>query len=495
MDFLFLLIKSLTRSEKRYFKIYAKRHVLGKENNYILLFDTLVKMDEYDEERLLTSLKDHRMTNRIEVAKTYLYKLIIKAMRSYRSGKTIEVQLLEKLETIDFLFEKKLYPQAYAQLKKAKKMATDFEKLSLFPELLHWEERLMAAEFFSKNKLKDLQALKEKQQKVLNDLLTINEFWQLDATLYFKYHREGIAQDQKGWKVLEQLLTHPILKMPETELPFQAKRLKLKTYSTWYFLKRDFEKCYPVVNDLVMLLEEKPAMLKKEPLEYIQSLNNLLNMTQVLGKSDESKFLLAKLEKLLTKDTYKKMEQVQLRLFESFYYHQMNLHRQQKTYKEGLRYLKNIEKGMQKFSGKMNPVGQLMICFHVFQLCYGATQWNDALDWLDRILQKKNTPIHQEIILISQLVLPIVTFNLYGNNLDTQRAIRQTYKFLSKRKPTYELEKTALSFIKKLPKITSKQVFKAELQILLHKLESSSSEERLFAYFDFKEWIQSETSM
>jgi len=492
MDFLFLLIKSLSRSEKRYFKIYAKRHVLGEENNYILLFDILVKMEEYNEEKLLESLDGHRMTKRIEVAKTYLYKLIIKAMRAYRSGKTIEVQLSEMLETIDFLFEKKLYPQAYAQLKKAKKMAADFEKLTLLPELLHWEERLMAAEFFSKNRLKDLQELKDKQQKVLHDLLTINEFWQLDATLYFKYHREGIAQDQKEWKVLEQLLAHPILKMPETDLPFQAKRLKLKTYSTWYFLKRDFEKCYPIVNDLVMLLEEKPAMLKKEPLEYIQSLNNLLNMTQVLGKSDESKFLLAKLESLLKKDVYKKMEQVQLRLFESFYYHQMNLHRQQKTYKDGLRYLKDIEKGMQQFSGKMNPVGQLMICFHVFQLCYGAQQWNDALDWLDRILQKKNTLIHQEIILISQLTLPIVTFKLYGNNIDTQRAIRQVYKFLSKRKKTYKLEKTALDFIKKLTQTKNKKDLKIELKWLDSELNQSTSEERLFAYFDFKEWIQSE---
>jgi len=38
---LFDLIRSLSQSEKRYFKVYASKHVIGKENNYVRLFEAI----------------------------------------------------------------------------------------------------------------------------------------------------------------------------------------------------------------------------------------------------------------------------------------------------------------------------------------------------------------------------------------------------------------------------------------------------------------------
>ncbi len=51
------LIKSLNKSEKRYFKVFSSRHTIGEENSYIKLFDFIDKMDEYDEEELFKCFK------------------------------------------------------------------------------------------------------------------------------------------------------------------------------------------------------------------------------------------------------------------------------------------------------------------------------------------------------------------------------------------------------------------------------------------------------
>ena len=56
-DFLHELIQSLTKSEKRYFKLLSSRHTIGEENNYILLFDFIEKQDLYDEEQLKSHFK------------------------------------------------------------------------------------------------------------------------------------------------------------------------------------------------------------------------------------------------------------------------------------------------------------------------------------------------------------------------------------------------------------------------------------------------------
>ena len=49
---LFELIKGLRGTEKRYFRIYASRHVIGKQNKYMHLFNTIDKQTNFDEEKI-----------------------------------------------------------------------------------------------------------------------------------------------------------------------------------------------------------------------------------------------------------------------------------------------------------------------------------------------------------------------------------------------------------------------------------------------------------
>ena len=69
------LIHSLTKAEKRHFKVYAKR-VGGKDDlKFLQLFNALDKQDEYNEEQLLKkvpSLKREQLSN----LKAHLYKAV-----------------------------------------------------------------------------------------------------------------------------------------------------------------------------------------------------------------------------------------------------------------------------------------------------------------------------------------------------------------------------------------------------------------------------------
>ena len=49
-DFLFVLIKSLSTSEKRQFKLYVNRLGINVDAKFLLLFNELDKMNEYQEE-------------------------------------------------------------------------------------------------------------------------------------------------------------------------------------------------------------------------------------------------------------------------------------------------------------------------------------------------------------------------------------------------------------------------------------------------------------
>jgi len=79
---LYDLILKMTVSEKRYFKIYANRHVLGDENGYVLLFDIIsevIKRKEVYSELTLTkdlSINYHQMRKILQGMRKLFFQFV-----------------------------------------------------------------------------------------------------------------------------------------------------------------------------------------------------------------------------------------------------------------------------------------------------------------------------------------------------------------------------------------------------------------------------------
>ena len=67
---LFDLIQSLTMSEKRFFKIFSQRHIIGEVNQYLLMFDFIDKTPEVNNEILLKQ----SFVKNLSAEKNYLYR-------------------------------------------------------------------------------------------------------------------------------------------------------------------------------------------------------------------------------------------------------------------------------------------------------------------------------------------------------------------------------------------------------------------------------------
>jgi len=60
-DSLSTLIQSLSMNEKRYFKLFSEKHIIGEQNKYSLLFDFLVKNPESTENDIKSFSKNINM--------------------------------------------------------------------------------------------------------------------------------------------------------------------------------------------------------------------------------------------------------------------------------------------------------------------------------------------------------------------------------------------------------------------------------------------------
>ena len=101
---LFDLVKSLTKSEKRFFKLSSSLQTGDK--NYLKIFDAIDKQDEYDENALKNLFKKETFIKHFPSEKNHLYKLILKSLRAYHADNSVSSQLKQEIKNIEILYNK-----------------------------------------------------------------------------------------------------------------------------------------------------------------------------------------------------------------------------------------------------------------------------------------------------------------------------------------------------------------------------------------------------
>src|SRR3989337_140371 len=187
---LFLLIKSLSKSEKRYLRIYAG--MSGRDVNYLQLFDAIEGQKEYDEEEIRKKLKGKKFLSQLHVTKIYLTELILKALKNYHSDTSVHSKLLDLLKDIELLFDKELYDLCYYKIEKAENLAGKYEKLSLLTEVFFWKRKLALA--ISGNR-KDIHSLLIKEKETIEQMNVLNTYWQHTINLGNLIHDDSFSRE------------------------------------------------------------------------------------------------------------------------------------------------------------------------------------------------------------------------------------------------------------------------------------------------------------
>src|SRR5687767_2499057 len=137
---LFVLVKNLTKQEKIYFRTMAGKKTGDKK--YILLFDVLENQKSHDEKRLREKLKGERFLKQLPVVKNYLYKAILRSLRSFHDGQKLEAQLRREIRNVEILYEKGLFIQCSRIVTRLYKIAMTKEMPMKLLEILNWKKRL-----------------------------------------------------------------------------------------------------------------------------------------------------------------------------------------------------------------------------------------------------------------------------------------------------------------------------------------------------------------
>ena len=133
------LIQSLTKSEKRYFSLFAKRHAIAGENKYIKLFNEIEKQKTYNEKRVKQILNNQKIYTNLSAEKGYLKELILKSLKHFHERNFIDSILYDRLIQIEILYEKGLFEMGDELITKSIRLAEQHEKFLIHTQLLNWK--------------------------------------------------------------------------------------------------------------------------------------------------------------------------------------------------------------------------------------------------------------------------------------------------------------------------------------------------------------------
>tara|TARA_B100001146_G_scaffold225125_1_gene246745 strand:- start:28356 stop:29909 length:1554 start_codon:yes stop_codon:yes gene_type:complete len=491
-DALFDLVQSLTKSEKRQFKLYVGRLGVNEDAKFMALFDVLEKLSAYDETEILKngSIKKRQLSN----LKAHLYKQILISLRLSPAHQNIRVQIREQLDFASILYHKGLYNQSLKILDKAKNVALQYEEKNSAYEIIELE-KVIESQYITRsisNRADELtvQAATLSKLNVLASKLS-----NLSLQLYGIFLKTGYVKNDAEFQNISRYFHD---RMPEYDIESLGFREKLwlnKAYLWYSFLSQDFRACYRYALKWVRLFYEHPDMIRLNPVFFLRGQQYLLEALFYIQDITRFKEALQQFEDTVTASDFPKDDNVNGLIFLHRYSHKINLHFMEGTFAQGLQLESEVLQGIKQHRQRLDDHHVMLFYYKIACLYFGAGQNKKCIEYLDKIISNKSLEMREDLLCYSR-ILNLVAHYEAGEDYHLDRLIKSTYKFLRKTEDLYQVQKEMIQFLRNLGNIYPHDL-KHEFRKLHTKLktyEDDPYERRSFLYLDILSWLESHIS-
>lgn len=488
-DALFLLVKSLTKSEKRQFKLYAGRLGGNSEKNFLALFSVLDKLDEFDEGKILanTNIKKQQVSN----SKAHLYRQILVSLKLNPIHQNAKMQVREQLDFATILFNKGLHRQSLKVLDKAKNIAISNEESNLAFEIIELE-KVVETQYITRSMNNRADDLVRQSTKLREKTLVLSKLSNLSLQLYSILLKKGYVRNDKDYEEIKHFFE---ASLPEFELKSLGVKERLYLYKAflWYnFITQDFVASYRYSQKWVDLFYYNPKMKKNNPVFYLKGLNYLLESLFLIQHLTKFKSTLNFFEEELNNHQILLNENTESLAFLYLYLNKINLYFLEGNFNNGLSLIPEVLEEIESHKLKIDE-HHIMVFYYKFgSLHFGASNYKECIFYLGKIIKNKNLTMREDLLCFSR-ILNLVAHYEAGMDQNLEQLIKSTYKFLIKMDELHLVQKKFITFLKNLSHIYPHELRNAfiELHRELKVFENHPYEKRSFMYLDIISWLES----
>lgn len=488
-DFLFVLIKSLSKSEKRQFKIFASRLETSSNTKFIELFNILDKSEVYDEKLILKSgvIQKVQLSN----LKSYLYKQILVSIRLNIPSQNIRYQLREQMDFAVILYNKGLYKQSLKILDKTKQQALENDEKYMAYEIVEFE-KLIESQYITRS----IQGRADElviQAKELNYRNTISsKLSNLSLQLYGIMLKTGYVKNDEEYRYIDDYFNKHISKLDESKFGFREKYWFYNANLWRSFLVQDFLASYKFAYKWVQLFYDNPNMIYLNPVFFLKGNHYFLESLYMLKYTSNFKKYLNLLEETIADPKFPANDNIASLSFLYVYNNKLNLHILEGTFAESEYLIPEILEKLKLHSEHLDEHHEMLFFYKFASIYFGNEKYNECINYLDKIINNKNLTMREDLMCFARLLSLIAHYEL-GKDYYLENHLKSTYKFLLKMNDLHEVQKEIIKFLRNLnnfyPADIKKEFKKMHTRFV--ELEKNTYEKRAFLYLDIISWLES----
>lgn len=489
-DMLFGLIQSLTKSEKRNFKLYIRRLQKEGEVKFFQLFTILEKWEDYDEALLRKELKiktPHQLSN----LKRNLYQHILTSLRLIRIKQDLDIEIRELINFARILYGKGLYLQSLRILDKAKTKAQDHNQDLLHLEIVEFEKQI-ESRHITRSTTERMSGLIRESSTRSGVSGRIVEWSNLKLQLQRLFINNGHVSDPMERDELSNDYAFCFSSVDIADLTFFEKVHYYQANYWLHYVLLEMEDCRRVANEWVILYSKASKEIDEDVDSYLQALHSLMNAAYYLSDLPTFTATRNQLEQFVRQ--WKKKLNENSRIL-SFMYRQVAALNQcfiAGDYKQGLLLLPKIDHGIKKYRMRLDP-HKVQLLYYKMSAVYLANGQPDlCVQFLQPIINAEEGYLRDDIIIYARLLLFMAHYEM--NNFELlEYLLAAAGRLIQKSKEASALQRMCLRHFKKL---IAAGTYDREKQLKTFKLElgrisGSPFSRRSLLYLDVPIWVDS----
>lgn len=486
---LFELIKSLSKSEKRQFKLYVGRLGGNTDAKFMLLFNFLDKSAKYDEPAILKAkiVKKEQISN----LKAHLYRQILVSLRLNPQHQNLRAHLREQLDFATILYHKGLYNQSLKVLDKAKEQAKEFDENNIAYEIVELE-KVIESQYITRSLITRADELSVESKELSIKNVIASKLSNLSLQLYSLLLKSGYVRNDEDYQHVTKYFNDRLPQFDYKDLGFREKLFLYKAYLWYSFLVQDFISCFKYSRKWVDLFLEREDMISLNPVFFIKGNNYLLESLFYLRRHKMFKKALEQFEYFIDIKKAVIDENTTTLAYLYLYNNKINARFLAGEFKEGVQEVPAILRMLKEFSNKVDPHHVMLFYYKIACLYFGAGDYKNCIVYLQKIIQSKDLSMREDLMCFAR-VLNLVAHYEAGIDFNLESQIRSTYRFLIQMNDLHEVQKEMIKFLRSLGNMYPGELKNAFIKLYenLKKYETHPYESRAFLYLDILSWLES----
>jgi hypothetical protein len=493
---IFTLIRSLSKQEKRFFKLYcgktADKEGDASEWNFIQLFDDLNHFKGDDEDAFVTQHAERPYIDDLSYYKTRLQSKIVEACLNM-TNRTVDHQLGKTLAEARFLRNRRMMPSCIKKLNKAHKLALEFEKHEILLEIL----RLKRSHYMESKDDHQADVVLVNKELVAIAKIVANKcvYLEIKDILFLEQKKKARERKQERLAELKALMEQPIMKMPtgdEEEGPicFDAKNSFYFAHALYHQLNGDWATALSFHTLIFNLWKDAPHIQKDRPVQFRNALNNYLELCCSCDRYDNFEEALAYMENPDYHSEDDRIEAIQNSL-----YIRLTDAIGKCQWPTVADVIKKYNENQEAIENKIHT-SRIMAFYLHFAWCDLINQrYPEAVKWLDRILDLGKPNVRNDIRNLAYLLKPIIRMEqgeAYESVFDSE--LRSGHRRLNNSGDLLEYEKAVVQFLNKFHDFIDRNVEIEAARCLkdyLHELSKTEKGQNALGIEILTQWLES----